>query len=420
MPDAITKLTAAVETLAAEVTGIGSLKEKVETMEAKIAAYTEAVEKGFPLPNSPVTEAHAEKFYQGFELAVQGKTLIEKFERERKNVGPMGDPVAREEIAKCLLLFVKGGLLQDPFAAQEYRKLYPVSILKTPVGDGGNVFPVPDILEAAILMYARNDSVVLQDATVVDMISSKQSWPRETAGVTVGWGNTTAESEPTIDEVELDAEELSAYAAVRNHQLADARSDIVSWILGAMANACALEIDEQAFNGDGAGLPGGDPFSGLFTTGTSCESVVMGAGERFADINDDYLSQMIVKLDGVRKVGAKWYMNGALQHYMRMLKDTQGMPIFFPGNIAAGMPATIMGYPQVEAVKCPSTDGGSKPAIVFGNMKHLYVGRRLNSTALMVDPYGLFTTNRTRYKIYQRWAIEAALPKGFCILKTGA
>lgn len=416
----INKLTEAVTALAEQVTGLGSLKDKVDAMEAKMAAYTEAVEKGFPLPGQPVTEADAEKHYKGFDLAIQGKNLVERFERERKNIGPLGDPKAKEEIAKCLLLFVKGGLLADPFAAQEYRKLYPVSILKTPVGDGGNVFPVPDILESAILMYARNDSVVLQDATVVDMTSSKQSWPRETAGVTVGWGNTTAESEPTIDEVELDAEELSAYAAVRNHQLADARSDIVSWILGAMANACALEIDEQAFNGDGVGLPGGDPFSGLFTTGTATATVTMGAGERFADINDDYLSQMIAALAGNRKIGAKFYMNGSLQHYVRMLKDTQGMPIFMPGNVASGMPATIYGYPQIEAVKCPATDGASKPAIIFGNMKHLYVGRRLNSTALIVDPYGLFTTNRTRYKIYQRWAIEAALPLGFVKLVTGA
>ena len=253
------------------------------------------------------------------------------------------------------------------------------------------------------------------------MTSVKQSWPIETAGSTVAWGNTTSETEPTIDEIELDAEELSAYAAVRNHQMADSRSDIVSWLLVNMATACGLEIDNQGFNGVAVG--GTDPFDGLFSAGAATagvQSVTMGAGERFADVNDDYFSQMIAKLDGLRKQGAKFYMNGAVIHYVRMIKDSNGMPIFMPGNVATGVPSTIFGYPYAEAVKCPSTDGASKPVTIFGNPKQLFIGRRLDSTALIVDPYGLFTTNRTRFKIYQRWAIKVALPAGFVKLVTGS
>lgn len=413
---ALEQLQETITDLATQVAGLNAMKQKQEEIEAELATYKEAAQKGFPISASSTGETEDGKYFAGFELARQGKKLVDKYEARG---GYVMDEAKREEVAKCLLLFVKGGLLQDPFAVREYKQTYGMS--KTPIGDAGNVFPVPDILETEILAYAREKSVLLQDATIVDMTSVKQSWPIETAGATVAWGNTTSETEPTIDEIELDAEELSAYAAVRNHQLADARSDIVSWLLVNMATACGLEIDNQGFNGVAVG--GTDPFDGLFSAGAATagvQSVTMGAGERFADINDDYFSQMIAKLDGLRKQGAKFYMNGAVLHYVRMIKDSNGMPIFMPGNVATGVPSTIFGYPYIEATKCPSTDSATKPVCVFGNPKQLFIGRRLDSTALITDPYGLFTTNRTRFKIYQRWAIKVALPAGFVKLVTGS
>lgn len=404
--DTVKELQGVIDDLATKIAGLNGLKEKQEEMEEKIRKYEEMQAKAFPIPGN---QEVVDDSYCGFSLAHQGKRLVNKFETPG---GYHMDPAKKDEVAKILLLFVKAGIQQDPFAAREYKSKYT---MKTVIGDGGNVFPVPDILETEILAYAREKSVLLQDATVVEMTSIKQSWPIETGQSTVGWGNTTSESEPTIDEVELDAEELSAYAAVRNHQLADARSDIVSWLLINMATACGMAIDTAGFMGD---VTNGDPFDGLYHE--AHHSVTMGAGERFADVNDDYFSQMIAKLDGVLKAGSKFYMHGSVLHYVRQIKDGVGHPIFMPGNITQGQPATIYGYPLTEAVKSGSTDSASKPVALFGNPKSLFIGRRLDSTALIVDPYGLFTTNRTRFKIYQRWAIKVALHESFVKLVTGS
>jgi len=61
-----------------------------------------------------------------------------------------------------------------------------------------------------------------------------------------------------------------------------------------------------------------------------------------------------------------------------------------------------------------------KDVALFGNMKYMAVGRRLDSATIMVDPYGLWTTNRTRFKLYQRWALRVALPEAFVKLVTSA
>lgn len=373
--DNVKELQGVIDEIATKVAGLNGLKEKQEELEAKIAAYDEAVAKGFPLPIEG-KDSDGNDLYCGFSMAHQGKKLVDKFENPG---GYHMSPERKQEIAKVLLLFVKGGIQMDPFAAREYKDKYRMKTGEV-IGDSGNVFPVPDILETEILAYAREKSILLRDATVIDMTSIKQSWPIETGNSAVGWGNTTAQSNPDIDEIELDAEELSAYSAVRNHQLADARSDIVSWLLINLATACGLEIDNQGFNGRKAG--GSDPFDGICSVNeSSVQSVTMGAGERFVDINDDYLSQMIAKLDGLRKQGAQFYMNGAVMHFIRQIKDGVGNPIFMPGNIATGQPSTIYGYPNSEAVKMNSTDSASKVAAIFGNMKQLFIGRRLDSTA---------------------------------------
>ena len=402
------ELQGVINEIATKVEGLNGMKEKQEEIAAKIAAFEESQKRGFQLPG-PSEETDG--VFCGFSLAHQGKALINKYENPR---GYHMTPEAKNEVAKVLLLFVKGGLMADPFAVREYKDKYR---MKTPLGDSGNVFPVPEILETEILHYAYEKSLLLRDATVVDMISTNVKWPIETSLAAVAWGNTTGESEPAIDEVDLLCEELSAYSAVRNHQLADARSDIVGWLLINMATAVGMEIDRVGFTGTTQGQA--DPFMGICNE-TGVLTIPMGAGERFVDLNDDYFSQAIAALVGLRKQGAQWYMSGAVQHFVRQIKDSVGSPIFMPENIVAQMPGTIYGYPMNEAIKMNATDGANKVAAIFGNPKQFYIGRRLDSTALIVDPYGLFTTNRTRFKIYQRWAMKTALPAGFVKIVTGA
>lgn len=409
LEDPIKTLTGQIKELAG---GLGAIKDKIEQNEEALAAYKEAGDRGFPIPKPGDTDQKLSpedaELFKGWDLAIQGRYLMDKFNGVNSK-HKMSDE-ARVEMAKFFILLGNAsGQIPDPDMQKAFRKRY----MKTVIGDSGNTFVIPDIVDAELFHFERERSIALQYCRMWDMTSEKLSFPAETASSTVAWGNTTSESEPTSTEVELSAQELSAYAAVRDTTLADSRTDIVSWIADEMAEACALEIDNQVFNGTG------DPCSGLLSAKCGY-SVVMGTGSTsFSNITCDHLSEMIKDLDGRKKEGAAFYGHGTALHYIRILKDDNGALIYQP-TVSSPTIYQVFGYPLREVIKSQSTDGSGTAFVLFGNLRHFAIGRRLGSTSLQVDPYGLWTTNRTRFKIYQRWGLKMALPNGFVRLMTSS
>jgi HK97 family phage major capsid protein len=406
----------------------------VEKMQLKLTAYEKAAAKGFPLPQGdtkpdekkdPVmynafvrryednakmagmTTKEAQEFFGEYDLALQGKELQDKFRHPMHQT----DEATRIEMAKfwCLVLRAQN----DPRAQMKFIDTYGNMAAKTNIGDSGNTFPLPKPLEAEILFFAREASIIMQYARIWPMTSDKMGIPAESSSTSVSWGNTTPASDPAATEVELEANELSAYSTVRNATLADTNSDIVGWINGNLAEAAGLELDNQAFNGTGT------PFTGLLGSSGAGYSVVL-AGSLISGLDADDLSNMIAKLDGLKKQGARYYMHGQTLHYVRTLKDTDGNPIFLPGNIAGAMPPGIYGYPYSEVVKMPSTQAANSPFILFGNMRYFGLGRRLDVTTLNINPWLYWTTNRTSFKLYQRWGMKVGLRNGFVRMLTSS
>lgn len=408
--DFVKQLTELIQGMASN---LNTVKEKQEVMEAQIASYQEAAKRGFVLPGGDLKNPDPDEFKEflgGFDMAKQGKRLMDK----SFHVHTIDD-ATRQEMAKYFCLFIRAAVQQDPKAYQKFQETYKTGVT-TDVGDTGNVFPIADIVDAEILTYARESSVILRDARIWDMTTDKQSFPTETASSTTYWGNTSVEAAPTVSEVQLDADELSAYAAVKNATMADARSDIVSWLTESFAEAIGQALDTAAFTGDGEGLYGG--VSGLLSAKCG-KSVTMSGSTAFSQLSGTHLSNMIAQIAGVRKMGARFYMNGAIIHFVRNLRDDQNRPIFID-TLGSQVSGTIWGYPYTEVISMPSTTGANTAFIVYGNMKHFAVGRRLQVASLQVDPYGLWTTNRTRFKVYNRWALNLALPDAFCRLLTAS
>lgn len=419
--DPVAELTDMVKDIAVSLEGVDALKERTEVMEAQLRAYQEAEKRGFVV--SPTKDADAEgdkdaDEFSEYNMAKQGALLMDKFRHPRTTL----TDEKREEMAKYYIRLIRCARKNPrPKDVETFYSHYgEVKNNTTDLGDSGNLFPVPDVVDSEILSLAREQSVVLQEARMWPMSSEKMSFPVEGAGANVAWGNTTAEDTPTAPEAELEAKELSAYASVKNMTLSDSVSDIVSWMTEWMGEGAGQAIDDAAFNGTG------DPCSGIFLL--AGYSVVMATGSTdFSDITATHLSDMIAKLNGRRKEGAKFYLHGTMLHYIRELKDSNNRPIFSPGYIGNAQPPTIWGYPHREVVKAPSTSAANTGCVIFGNLKYLMVGRRENVSTLDVDPYGLWTTNRTRFKLYQRWAITVppmgsggTLSKAFVKLVTAA
>jgi HK97 family phage major capsid protein len=400
----------------------GDVKAVVEKQKEQLAAYEKVAQRGFILPGARPSEdspafgpflsvyeqnaktaglsvKEAMEFFGGYDLALQGKELQDKLRHPLHII----DESTRIEMAKFYCLLLRAG--RDPRAMAKFIDTYGKAV-DTPIGDGGNVFPLPKPIEAEILAFAREVSVVLQYARVWPMVSDKMGIPSETGAVTVGWGNTTYEKEPEVTEVELSASELSAFSVVKNATLADSVSDIVGWLNSALSEAAGLELDNQAFNGTGS------PFYGLLNATYGAYYPVVLAGALVAEMTADDLSNMIAKLDGLKKQGARFFMNGQILHYVRTLKDDQNRPIFTE-TIGSAVPGTIWGYPYSESIKMPSAPAANTPFMVFGNLRYFGLGRRLDVATLGVNPYLLWETNRTAFKLYQRWAMKVGLRKGF-------
>ena len=347
-------------------------------------------------------------------MAIQGKDLMDKFYHPKYQL----TEEKRQKMAKWYTLLLQAGLSKRPDAAMaQLEKEFPGSISKTAIGDTGNTFPIPDIVEEEIINFMREKSVVLQNGRIWPMTSEIHSFPVESTAVSVAWGNETQESEPVITEVELTAKELSAYSVIKNSHLQDARSDIVSWLNDCLVEAAALELDNVAFNGDGTSTYAS--CSGLMTAACGLSVVMADGYTNFSSMTGVDLSNMIAQLDGLRKEGAKFFMHGSILHYVRTLTDSNNKPIFME-TYGSGVPNSIFGYPYQECIKMPETSAANTAFALFGNMKYFGVGRRLDSSTLTVDPYGLFTTNRTRFKLYQRWGLGILLSTAFVRLVTAS
>jgi len=422
--DPITELTNTVREMASGFTGaIGSLKEKEEILDAKIGAYDDAMKRGFPVPtglDKGLTSDDKAEIWAPYDLAVQGKELMSKFGRA-PNAYRIEKEETREEMAKWMILFIKATLAQDQVALQELRHnpKYTPAGWETKTALSSSSFPVPDIVMAEILGFAREKSIALQDARVWPMTSEKMSFPAESTAPSVSWGATTSESTPTVSEIELTALELSAYAALRNPLLADTRSDIVSWLTELMAEAQGKELDNCMFNGDGAAASAS--CSGVLSAAAGYSVVFASGSTNFSEIGASHLSELISKLDGLKKVGAKFYMNGAVFHYVRNLTDDQSRPIFIE-TVGAPMSGTIWGYPYREAIMCPGTSAADTGFVLYGNLKYFAVGRRLDVTTLEANPWvnDAWVGNQTWFKLYNRWALDIALANGFARLVTAA
>ena len=420
---AVQRLEGTVGELAEAMKGVGMMAEKMTAVDEKLESYKEAAGRGFPVSKftpDELKDGMASGEYTRYKMAYQGQSLIDK----HRHPGHIIDESRKEIIADYMTLFVEATYFQNQaaksvlfnnIAAGKYGQFDKSTA--TDIGDSGNVFPVPDILESEILAFARENSSILANARIWPMSSNTKTIPSESGSITTSWGNTVNESNPEETDVDLTAEILSAYSVVNNETLEDTVSDIVSWITEGMAEAVGQSIDDAGFNGDGTSTYGG--CSGILSAACGY-SVVLGAGSTgFSDMIGDNLSDMIAKLDGKKKNGGKYYFNGELLHIIRILKDTAGNPIWLQ-TLGSAIPPTIWGYPYEEVIKITGTSAANTAFGAFGNMRYFAVGKRVADMTLKVDPYGLWTTDKTRFKIRNRWALKIGLANGLVRILTHA
>ena len=99
----------------------------------------------------------------------------------------------------------------------------------------------------------------------------------------------------------------------------------------------------------------------------------------------DKVLDLVQSLRPPYRQGAVFVMNSATATAVRKFKTADGAYVWQPG-LASGQPATLLGYPVIEAEDMPDI-AASSLSIAFGNFKAGYTIAERNATTILRDPF---------------------------------
>jgi HK97 family phage major capsid protein len=117
----------------------------------------------------------------------------------------------------------------------------------------------------------------------------------------------------------------------------------------------------------------------------SLQYVATGTAGGFGSGGADKLIDLIQSLRAPYRQGASFVMNSATLSTIRKMKTADGAFLWQPA-LAAGQPATLLGYPVVEAEDMPDIAAGSL-SVAFGNFQAGYVIAERSETSILRDPF---------------------------------
>ena len=260
--------------------------------------------------------------------------------------------------------------------------------------DGG--FAVPREIDALIARTLADISPIRSIAQVVQ--TGTAGYPKlvTTGGTPSGWVSETAArpetDTPSFAEIAPPSGELYANPAASQAMLDDAAFDVESWLAGEIAEEFARAEGAAFIHGNGTNRPRGflngtptpqDDAARAFGT---LQYVASGADGNFASVSpEDRLVDLVHALRPAYRQGASFVMNSSTLARIRKMKSDDGAFLWQP-SLAAGQPATLLGYPVVEAEDMPDIAANSL-SIAFGNFRAGYLIAERSATTILRDPF---------------------------------
>lgn len=270
--------------------------------------------------------------------------------------------------------------------------------------DGG--FTVPTQMETSIDRVLGTVSAMRQISRVLPISAASYKKLVNQGGAASGWVG-EKDSRPqtntsTLAGLEFPAMELYAMPAATQTLLDDSAVDIAAW-LGDEVSIVFAEQEGAAFiSGDGVNKP-----RGLLSYSTVADSsyawgklgfVVTGSAADFiAEDPADPLIDLVYALKQGYRQNARWLMNRKVQAKVRKFKGDDDNYLWQPG-IAAGQPATLLGYPITDDDNMSDVGSNAFP-VAFGDFQRGYLivdrtGIRVLRDPFTAKPYVLFYTTK--------------------------
>ncbi|WP_417621151.1 phage major capsid protein [Parasphingorhabdus sp.] len=257
--------------------------------------------------------------------------------------------------------------------------------------EGG--FAVPQEIDALIGATLKDISPIRSIATVVQTGSAGYRKLVTTGGTPSGWVSETAgrpeTDTPDFNEIAPPSGELYANPAASQAMLDDAAFDVESWLADEIAREFAQAEGAAFVGGSGVNQPRGflnaavtDEADDVRAFG-SLQYVPSGATGSFD--SEDALVDLVHTLRPAYRQGASFVMNSSTLAHIRKFKTADGAFLWQP-SLANGQPATLLGYPVVEAEDMPDIAADSL-SIAFGNFRAGYLIAERSATSILRDPF---------------------------------
>jgi HK97 family phage major capsid protein len=270
--------------------------------------------------------------------------------------------------------------------------------------DGG--YLAPSTVEGEILRRLAAVSPIRALAAVRTISSGTYKKAFSTTGPASGWVAEAAArpqtGSPTLAELSFPAMELYAMPAATQTLLDDAIVNIDQWIAEEVESAFAEQEGAAFVNGDGVDKPKG--FLAYPTVTEASWSwgnigvLNTGVAGAFAASNpSDVLVDLVYALKAGYRQNASFVMNRKTQGVIRKFKDANGNYLWQP-PASAGAPATLLGFPLVEAEDMPNL-ANNAISVAFGDFRRGYLvvdraGVRILRDPYSAKPYVLFYTTK--------------------------
>lgn len=261
-------------------------------------------------------------------------------------------------------------------------------------GEAGG-YAVPKEIDGVIDRMLTAASPIRAIANVVRVGSAGYRKLVTSGGAPSGWAAETAgrpvTDTPVLHEIAPPTGELYANPSASQAMLDDAAFEVEEWLAGEIAAEFARAEGAAFVKGSGVDRPRGFLSGPTAATGDAgrafgtLQYLPSGAAGDFGPGPDERLIDLVQALRAPYRQGASFVMNAVTLARIRKLKTADGAFLWQP-SLAAEQPATLLGYPVVEAEDMPDIGAGSL-SVAFGNFRAGYLIAERGETAILRDPY---------------------------------
>jgi len=346
-------------------------------------------------------EVKADALEESFDALAQGDRIA-NLEADMTALKGQVDAVRRSAVERPALDGVKGAeadparaAFTDKYLRRGQEAGLELKSLSGATGAAGG-YAVPREIDALIDGTLKAISPIRAVANVVKTGTAGYRKLVASGGTPSGWaseaGARAETGTPAFNEIAPPWGELFANPAASQAMLDDAQFDVEGWLAGEIAQEFAKAEGAAFVNGTGTNQPKGFLTYATSTAGDATrpfgtlQYLASGSAGAFPSSNpQDRLIDLVQSLKAPYRQGAAFVMNSATLARIRKFKTADGAFLWQP-SMSAGDPATLLGYPVIEAEDMPDIAADSL-SIAFGNFMRGYVIAERNETSILRDPY---------------------------------